>query len=329
MLIEGFDFPDLENLILLRPTLSMRLFEQQVGRVTRLPREFNKKRGNVFEIVDDIDSLYDTFGDKVFGEKTILEQIQMLQPENRIEQLFTEGNTTEAIDTKKIEVTEINFKGTVNEFQENPVQIPPISLRAKYFCKLLSIIEKRDMGALEREKEKLMGMALGFKIHNVDDAREISKLVALLDRLEQEAYVDPRLSGNCSRHKPQVFRNVKWLLKLKALTSVKHLKVGDYEKSKMIEVLGFDGELSKIDDYRLKCLDKGCEKDLEKLLKVLKNYKNLSKLRTGYLININRLQKGALYFIYWASCFTIDHPEFKNLFESKEWVYKVKRHIIK
>ncbi len=52
MLIEGFDFPSLENLVLLRPTLSMRLFEQQVGRVTR-PAD-DKNRGNIFEIVDDI-----------------------------------------------------------------------------------------------------------------------------------------------------------------------------------------------------------------------------------------------------------------------------------
>ena len=124
MLIEGFDFPDLENLILLRPTLSMRLFEQQVGRVTRLPRKSKKKCGNVFEIVDDIDSLYDKFGEEVFEEKKI-ERIQMLLPENRIEELFTEGNTVEAINSGKIRISEINFKGIVEEFRESLIQIPP------------------------------------------------------------------------------------------------------------------------------------------------------------------------------------------------------------
>lgn len=332
MLIEGFDFPDLENLILLRPTLSMRLFEQQVGRVARLPREFNKNRGNVFEIVDDIDSLYDTFGDKVFGEKTI-EQIQMLQPENRIEQLFTEGDTNEAIDTKKIEVTEINFKSAVDKFQENSVQIPLISLRAKYFCKLLSIIEKRDEGALEREKEKLMGMALGFKIHNIDDARKISKLVTLLDRLEQEAHADPRLSGNCSRHKPLVFREVKWLLKLRALTHIKYFNpdLGLYEKNNILNILGFEGDCSGIDEYRIKCLENGYGQNISQLLKTVKRVNTLSsgKFWPEIKKSKNRWIRRFRPSIYWASCFTIDHPEFKELFESKEWDYKVKKYIIK
>ncbi|WP_243684823.1 hypothetical protein [Methanosarcina barkeri] len=66
MLIEGFDFPELEALILLRPTLSMRLFEQQVGRVTRLSSISGKKQGNIFEISDSIDSLYQRFGEGVF-----------------------------------------------------------------------------------------------------------------------------------------------------------------------------------------------------------------------------------------------------------------------
>lgn len=57
MLIEGFDFPGLETLILLRPTLSMRLFEQQVGRVTRLSPISGKQQGSIFEISDSIDSL--------------------------------------------------------------------------------------------------------------------------------------------------------------------------------------------------------------------------------------------------------------------------------
>jgi len=85
--LEGFEFPDLENLILLRPTLSTRLFEQQVGRVARLPRESNKNRGSSFEIVDNIDCLYDTFKEQVFEGKK-LGRIQVLQPENRIEELL-------------------------------------------------------------------------------------------------------------------------------------------------------------------------------------------------------------------------------------------------
>jgi hypothetical protein len=257
----------------------------------------------------------------------------MLQPENRIEQLFTEGNTTVAIDSNKIEISEINFKGIVNEFQENSVQIPPISLRAEYFYKLLSVIEKKDMGALRREKERLMGMAIGFKMHSIDNARGISRLVEPLDRLEQEAYLDERLSKNCRRHKPQVFHEVKWLLKLKALTSIKYLELEEVEKEKMIELLGFGGKLSEIDDYRLKCLEKGSGRNLKQLYEAVNFVKNLNITQFRYLNistgMINRMKNRFKPSVYWASCFTVDHPEFKDLFESKEWNISVRKYIIK
>lgn len=33
--------------------------------------------------------------------------------------------------------------------------------------------------------------------------------------------------------------------------------------------------------------------------------------------------------IYWASCFAIDKPELRELLESKEWNYKVRKYIVK
>ena len=108
MLIEGFDFPGLETLILLRPTLSMRLFEQQVGRVTRLSPVSGKNRGKIFEIADSIDSLYQRFGEGVFnGEK--VDQVQMLQPEIRLEELFSEGDAALAIEEGKIEISKVDL----------------------------------------------------------------------------------------------------------------------------------------------------------------------------------------------------------------------------
>ena len=326
MLVEGFNFPDLENLILLRPTLSMRLFEQQVGRVTRLPRHSKKEHGNIFEIVDDIDSLYDNFGEAVFKEKKI-ERIQMLQPENRSEELFTEGNTTEAITSGKIQISEINFKDIVEKFQEESVQIPPTSLRAKYFYKLLSMVEKKTDGALAAEKEGLMKMAMGFKIHSIDDAREISKLIMLLDRLEQDALVDSKLSVNCSKHKPQVFNEVKWLLKLRVLT---HLKFNSdlmpNDKIEALKILGFGEDLNKIDDYRIECLKNGLGCDLNNLLSHMLTLNNLSSYN---LINKKRIiDRWIRERVSWASFFTTDHPEFRELLESKQWNYNVRRYII-
>jgi superfamily II DNA or RNA helicase len=315
MLIEGFDFPDLENLMLLRPTLSMRLFEQQVGRVTRLARKSNKNRGNIFEIVDDIDSLYDNFGEAVFREKNI-ERIQRLQPENRIEELFTEGNTTEAINTGKIQISEINFKGIVEGFQENSVQIPPTSLRVKHFCKLLSIIEEKDIGEFEIEKEKLMAMAIRFKVHNIEDAKEITKLITLLEKLEKEACEEKR----------QVFHEVKWLLKLRALTYMKfNSNLSFDDKNTILKIIALEGDFNKIDDYRIKCFKKGCAIDINRLIKLLRAFRSLTKLG----LRLHKIKRKILPYVYWASCFTIDHPELKELFESKEWNYNIRKYILK
>lgn len=325
MLVEGFDFPELENLILLRPTLSMRLFEQQIGRLTR--KSPNKDRGNIFEIVDDIESLYDMFGENVFNEKN-LERIQMLEPENRIEELFTEGNNIEAIVSNKIEITDINFNGLVDGFEKNSVQIPPISLRTKYFSKLLSFIEKKYEGAFEREKIKIIEMVLGFKIYHLDDAKEISNLYSLLEKLEKEAYEDPRLSGNCRKNKPKILHEVKWLLKLRALTFLKiNNNLSDMDKLEILEILGFEKNIDKIDEFRKDCLEKGTKTSVMGLCKKMKNIIKIQKTKL-FQMRIIKNQIKTSSSIYWASCFT-DDPEIKELFESKDWNYNVKKYVIK
>ena len=334
MLIEGFDFPDLENLILLRPTLSMRLFEQQVGRVTRLPRESIKKKGNIFEIVDDIDSLYDNFEDKVFQGET-LERIQMLQPEYRIEELFTEDNTSKAFETGKIHISEINFGDTVGEFYTNSVEIPPTSMRVKYFCKLLSVVEKKTDGKLVTEKLRLMPMTLGFNLHDIDSAREISKLIALLDRLEHEVCEDYRLSSTCARCKPRVFREVRWLLLLTVLTRLKYsnTELGTKRKSEILGILGFSEDDAQIDNYRMHCLKEGCGIDnLDSLLNNIKTvelYREIASKCNKNALNYSFMKEYLALLIYWAPCFTEDHSGIRELlFESREWNYQAKKFII-
>ena len=183
MLIEGFDFPALESLILLRPTLSMRLFEQQVGRVTRLSPVSGKNKGNIFEISDSIDSLYQRFGEGVFnGEK--VDQVQMLQPEIRLEELFSEGDAARAIEEGKIEINKVDFsapakgKGKGARIQEMPVRLPPTAIRSKYFSRLLALTEEKDIGAFEREKRELMRAALRFRVRELMVAEELSGLSA-------------------------------------------------------------------------------------------------------------------------------------------------------
>ncbi len=333
MLIEGFDFPDLENLILLRPTLSMRLFEQQIGRVVRSPlKESNKTKGSIFEITDDIDSLYDNYKELVF-EGNCLDRIQMLQPENRIDELFTEGNTTGAFKTGKINISEINLGGAVGKFDANSVEIPPTSLRAKYFCKLLSMIEKKTKGHLNREKLALMQMAQRFRPHNVDSTREIVKLVEFLERLEHEADVDPQLGVNCRKYKTKLFKEVRWLLLLVALTHLKHsdTSVDSKEKSDILSILGFGRDCTQIDDFRMLCLEKGCGIEtlgtLKKRVQPVASAKEFSR-QCGKPLQQSNL-RNYLSYVYWASCFAMDLPKIRQLlFESREWSYQAKKFII-
>nr|WP_048047839.1 DEAD/DEAH box helicase [Methanosarcina mazei] len=330
MLIEGFDFPALESLILLRPTLSMRLFEQQVGRVTRLSPVSGKNKGNIFEISDSIDSLYQRFGEGVFnGEK--VDQVQMLQPEIRLEELFSEGDAARAIEEGKIEINKVDFsapakgKGKGARIQEMPVRLPPTAIRSKYFSRLLALTEEKDIGAFEREKRELMRAALRFRVRELMDAEELSGLSARINKLKREAYEDRRLGDLSRQHKPKVFGEVEWLLKLQALNSLKYngRRISAPEKNKILRTLGFEPDMRKIDSYRLKCLKLGsAQKTIPDLVKVLGFVSRLSSSETYQFLDKKKKEQWKREFlpaVYWGFCFIEDSPELKELFESTEW----------
>ena len=333
MLIEGFDFPGLETLILLRPTLSMRLFEQQVGRVTRLSPISGKQQGSIFEISDSIDSLYQRFGEGVFsGEK--VDQVQMLQPEIRLEELFSEGDAARAIEEGKIEIKKVELglrgKGKGVKIKEVPVKLPPTSIRAKYFSRLLALTEEKDVGAFEREKRELMRAALKFRVRELRDAEELAKLAANVNKLKREAYEDRRLGDVSRQHKPKVFGEVEWLLKLQALNSLKyegeHLSL--QEKNRILKTLGFEPDFRKIDSHRLKCLKLGsAHKTIPELVKVLGFVSRLSSSETYQFLDKKKKEqwkRELLPAVYWGFCFIEDSPELKDLFESTEWDRRVK-----
>lgn len=337
MLIEGFDFPALETLILLRPTLSMRLFEQQVGRVTRLSPVSGKYRGNIFEISDSIDSLYQHFGEGVFnGEK--VDQVQMLQPEIRLEELFSEGDAARAIEEGKIEIIKVDFsnlkkgkgKGKDAQAGEIPVRLPPTALRAKYFSRLLTLTEEKDIGAFEREKRELMRGALRFRVRELRDAEELANLSGQLNKLKREAYEDRRLGDVSRQHKPKVFGEVEWLLKLRALNSLKYegKRISMPEKNRILRTLGFEPDIRKIDSYRLKCLKLGsAQKTIPDLVKVLAFVSRLSSSETYQFLDKKKKEQWKREFlpaVYWGFCFINDSPELRELFESTEWDRRVK-----
>lgn len=335
MLIEGFDFPGLEALVLLRPTLSMRLFEQQVGRVTRLSPVSGKKKGNIFEISDSIDSLYQRFGDGVFnGEK--VDQVQMLQPEIRLEELFSEGDAARAIKEGKIEINKVDFSSPVkgkrkgSEISEVPVRLPPTAIRARYFSRLLSLTEEKDIGAFEREKRELMRATLRFRVRELTDAEELTELSGKINKLKREAYEDRRLGDVSRQHKPKVFGEVEWLLKLQALNSLKYegAHLSSLEKNRILKTLGFDADLRSIDSYRLKCLKLGsAQKTIPDLVKVLGFVSRLSSSETYQFLDKKKKEQWKREFlpaVYWGFCFIDDSPELKELFESTEWDRRVK-----
>ena len=376
MLIEGFDFPALETLILLRPTLSMRLFEQQIGRVTRLSPASGKEKGSIFEIADNIDSLYQRFGEGVFnGEK--VDQLQMLHPEIRLEELFSEGDASRAIETGKIEILKLDFlprektdgngknsrgKGrrksrgkskrsgdgtelqagteiqaeketqaeTEIQVQEVPVRLPATALRARYFFRLLALTEEKDIGAFEREKRELMRATLRFRVKDPSDAEELFKLCTQVNKLKREAYEDHRLGDVSRRHKPKVFGEVEWLLKLQALNSLKYgcPNLSIYEKNRVLKTLGFEPDFRKIDSQRLKCLKIGsAQKTLPELIKVLGFVSRLSSSETYQFLDKKKKEQWKRDFlpaVFWGFCFIEDSTEIKELFESTEWDRKVK-----
>ena len=334
MLIEGFDFPGLEALILLRPTLSMRLFEQQVGRVTRLSPISGKDKGNIFEISDSIDSLYQRFGEGVFnGEK--VDQVQMLQPEIRLEELFSEGDAARAIEEGKIEINKVDLsapgkgKGK-GQIREVPVRLPPTALRAKYFSRLLALTEEKDIGAFEREKRELMRATLRFRVRELQDAEELAELSSKINKLKREAYEDRRLGDVSRQYKPKVFGEVEWLLKLQGLNSLKYEgeRISMPEKNKILKALGFEPDMRKIDSYRLKCLKLGsAQKTIPDLVKVLGFVSRLTSSETYQFLDKKKKEQWKREFlpaVYWGFCFIDDSPELKELFESTEWDRRVK-----
>jgi hypothetical protein len=172
--------------------------------------------------------------------------------------------------------------------------------------------------------------ALRFRVREVKDAEELSILTGQINKLKREAYEDRRLGDVSRQHKPKVFGEVEWLLKLQALNSLKyegkHLSIS--EKSRIFNILGFESDSRKIDIYRLKCLKLGsAQKTIPDLVKVLGFVSRLSSSKTYQFIDKRKKEqwkKELLPAVYWGFCFINDSSELRGLFESTEWDRRVK-----
>ena len=155
-------------------------------------------------------------------------------------------------------------------------------------------------------------------------------LSSQVNKLKREAYEDRRLGDVSRQHKPKVFGEVEWLLKLQALNSLKYegKHLSPPERNRILKALGFEPDTRKIDDYRFKCLKLGsAQKTIPDLVKVLGFVSRLSSSETYQFIDKKKKEQWKREFlpaVYWGFCFINDSPELKELFESTEWDRRVK-----
>jgi len=105
-----------------------------------------------------------------------------------------------------------------------------------------------------------------------------------------------------------------------------------HEKNNILRILGFEGDYNEIDKYKIECLEKGYGQNISQLLKTVEFANKLSSKKFFPMVDRkskNRWIRKLIPSIYWASCFAIDKPEFRELLKSKEWNSKVRKYIIK
>ena len=341
-LIEGFDFPELKNLILLRPTLSMRLFEQQIGRVVR--KHENKNAGNIFEIVEsiDLDALYEKFGEIVFSEKK-LRKILMLNPEHRIEELFIQTpedmkvvteNFIQVKEYEMIDIEKIQFEKFELSYKEFIKQIPPIDFRLKVFLTALNKINLKTEGSFKKERQILMSLASRLNLFIQEDFNKIIPILPIIKNIMSFIEDDPNHSQNAKKNKPKMLHEIFWFIKLKILSDLENSQnFSEEEKQNYIKLLNLEKQSDNYTDLKDHCLFKAKNINLEKFkknirerIKVInrfnkikesgKKFFNLPKSQTTRILNgaVNQLKTEIL----WVNAyFHGEISEFYNLIENK------------
>lgn len=260
MLVEGFNFPDLQNLFLLRPTLSMRLFEQQIGRILRKPEYSQKVWGNVYEIADDIDNIYRKFNYQVFSKITA-EQLLMLQPRTRIERLlFGSKDTNQNIDVSNIKISEITDRDELTIVVKKSI----ISQQIIHLGKMVEILGEMKEGTLEKENVVLQNTAAAIRLCTIEDIDSVSILIGKLYTMVEIAKSDNSLSCNCRDKKPIVLKTLALLLKLNVVSSLERLSLLPTDKCQVLKRIGCSGD---IEEFKHRCIAKGTCKPI----KVLQN----------------------------------------------------------
>lgn len=199
------------------------------------------------------------------------------------------------------------------------------------FNQLLSQVEAANQSKLTDEKLKLMHMAVSFRIHDLDSANEIRKLLERLEELANEASQDPRLSANCRQSKPAVLQEVRDLLLLKALTCLKYscANMDINEKCEVMHMLIPDSDFVKIDKYRMQCLGDSVT-IIDELVGSINSLNVTPKTidKSHVASQTRAIRETILPQLYFACCFVEDNSRIKELFNSKKWNYGIERYIV-
>jgi hypothetical protein len=205
------------------------------------------------------------------------------------------------------------------------------SLNTNVFNQLLSVVEEKTEGQLTNEKLKLMHMAISFKIHDLDSANEIRTLLEHLKKLENAASQDSRLSLNCKICKPQVLKEIRDLLLLKALTCLKYscTNMDMKEKCEVMKILVSDDDYGKIDNYRMQWPE-NLGITIDELVEPIICLNEVTKTteKSHLATQTRAIREEILPRIYFASCFIEDNYRVKKLFDSRNWNYGIGQYIV-
>ncbi len=255
MLIEGFDFPELKQLILLRPTLSPRLFVQQIGRVLR-PRPPGKS-ARVFEVSDRTETMMDHLDTKDYEHQTWVSSL-MLDPESRLEMVVGENGDYRAF-KQHVSLFDLVLDHSVEEWNARVRPLLPISKRANRVEMLLAYIRGINKGedSILKGRARLFKALSGLSALSVEDVRHIAKI---MERIEDEQVLTETQQGinkRAQRLKMDTLKAAKWFATCRTIYSIVRPESSlDTEETKdALRLLGYSQSDSVT--IREQCFKKG------------------------------------------------------------------------
>ena len=195
MLTEGSDVPDIQTVLLARPTFSRTLYEQMMGRALRGP----KAGGTEYAYIVDFKDNWDMFGDAMSFDKT-----EYYDTEVDEGTIIEDGPVDVVPDTVNLEILLSLFKNGVFPTPEQKGE--PVGMQEDLYAKLYSMIYD-SLNTMPGEDVSVPEMPVGWYSVTDEDGLDRSVLV-----FESQLPVYKRIAANAGK-----LRNVITIDGLKAL----------------------------------------------------------------------------------------------------------------